>query len=182
MKGCPLWYNLKGRPDGVGPCYWTGQRLSPMDMLMQIDILATLKAALTGCALHHPQGGPPQKTASLRHQELLQAQGWDHRGMQFLPLSQAFLFPWVGIALTQAIHRQEVKVYYQFCEVEPTSSLSADTEGRTRQWTRMFPFSSYNNRELSTAQRLAQQQAALISEASHGVTSSVLLNLKRLVP
>lgn len=58
-----------------------------MDTLMQIDILATLKAALTACALHHPQGGPSQKTASLRHQELLQAQGWDHRGMQFLPLS-----------------------------------------------------------------------------------------------
>lgn len=166
----------------------TGQdRDSPMDKLVQTDILVTLKAALPASALQHQHGEPSPKTASPWRQELLRAQGWEHRGMQFLPLSEAFLFPWVGIAPTQAMHRQKVKVYYQFWEVGPTSSSSTDTKGRMRQWTRMFPFSSYNNKELSTTQWLALQQAVLTSEVSHRVASSVLLrvflfNLNRFVP
>lgn len=54
----------------------TGQdRDSPMDKLVQTDILVTLKAALPGSALQHQHGEPSQKTASPRRQELLQAQG-----------------------------------------------------------------------------------------------------------
>lgn len=156
------------------PSDWTGQRLSPIDMLLQTFWPHSNLVPLgLPCILnkgHHTKRQLPLGTRSCSR-----VCNSSHYPKPFSSNESP----------TRATRRQEIN--YQFCEAEPSNSLSNDRKGRMRQWTRMFPFSSYNNKELSTPRRLAQQLKAPTSEIPHRAASSVLLrvfvfNFNRFVP
>lgn len=125
------------------PATWTGRRLSSMNMLRHIFWPFRPVPLGLPCIIneeHH-----------LGTRSHSRVKGWQHRGTAIpdttLSLSLQMCPP------TQAMHRQNGKVNYQFCEAEPSNLCPNDQKGRMRQWTRMFPFSSYNGRELSTSPR-----------------------------